>query len=185
MDKKPLLIIVNGFPATGKGSISRKIAEKFRLTLICVDELKEIIFDRVGNWDDVALFDKVAKSTYDLMYHVADRILSSRSSCILEAFFKAEMAEPKIKELILKYGCNFLQVHLKADGEIIAQRYRDRHDSGDRHLCHPREIAFEEFIKAGGKNKKVDISGVTLDIDTTDFNKVDLKYIYLEVKKLL
>lgn len=62
MKKVPTLIIVTGFPATGKTTLAKKLSEHFSLPLVYVDELKEMMFDRIGNWEDEKLFDSVSKA---------------------------------------------------------------------------------------------------------------------------
>lgn len=173
MNKKPLLIIITGFPATGKTTFAKKISADMKLPLVCVDELKEMMFDRIGNWEDERLFDSVSKTSYDLAYHIVGLMLSVGQSCVIEAFLRAEMAKPRIDELKRKYGFRIIQFQFNCDANELIHRYKSRHNSKERHPCHPGNIPEDEFRKLDGKSKSVEIEGETIFVDTTDFSKVD------------
>lgn len=180
--KKPTLIIISGFPATGKTTLAKKLSAHFSLPLVCVDDLKEIIFDRVGNWEDMKVFDSVGKVSYDLMYHTAGLMLSVGQSCIMEAFLRAEMAEPRIAKLKKEYNCRVLLFQLNCDANNLIERYESRYNSDERHPCHPGNIPREEFITLEGKSQPVRIDGETIAIDTTSFEKIDWSPIFKKVK---
>ena len=183
--QKPTLVIVTGLPATGKTILAKKLADHFKLPVIHVDQMKETIFDRIGNWEDADLYDKVSKASYDLMYQSAGKILSAGSSCIVDAHLRPDMAESKIAELKEKYGCNLFQIKLKASGQKIVDRYLERHKNAERHECHGNCVPQEEFIKLNGESKTVNIDGETIIIDTTDFSKVNWELIFSKTKENL
>jgi predicted kinase len=185
MKKSPLLIIISGFPGTGKTTLSRNISLRYNLPLVCADELKELMSDRIGKWDDFEIFDSVSKAAYDLVYHMTSLILSTGKSCIIEAFLLPEMAEPRIADLKKKYNCRIFQLQLRADAEKIIERYKRRHESGERHPCHPGNIPVDEFIEQKGKSKKVNVDGETILLDTTDFKKIDYAPLFNRLDKLL
>jgi ADP-ribose pyrophosphatase YjhB (NUDIX family) len=163
--------------------MAKKLATHFNFPIVSADQIKEMMFDRIGNWQDKKLFDLVGKASYDLMYHALSLILSTGQSCILEAFLKAEMAEPKIAELKKKYACEILQFQVNCDPLKIIERYENRHDSDERHPCHPRDIPKEDFIKLKGRNNLVKVDGETIILNTTDFEKVDWALIFQKVKE--
>jgi hypothetical protein len=165
--------------------LARKISTHFNLPLVCVDELKEMMFDRIGNWEDEKLFDSVSKASYDLMYHFIGLVLSAGQSCIIEAFLRFEMAEPRIAKLKEKYDCQILQFQLNTDANKLIERYENRHNSSERHPCHPGNIPKEEFIKLNGKSQKVKVNEETIVLDMTDFEKVDWSMIFNKVKEKL
>ncbi len=165
--------------------MARKISSRYNLPLVCADDLKEMMFDRIGKWEDFEIFDSISKAAYDLMYYATGLILSTGKSCIIEAYLRAEMAEPRIAKLKKEYDCNIIQFHLKADGHKIVKRYKRRQKSGERHPCHPGNIPVDEFIKQKGESKKVKIDGETILIDTTDFKKIDYKFIFSKLDKFL
>lgn len=185
MDKNPTLIIISGFPATGKTTLAKKLAEHFNLPLVCADELKEMMFDRIGNWGDKKLFDSVSKTAYDIMYYTIGLVLSAGRSCIMEAFLRAEMAEAKIAKLKEKYDCRIIQFQLNTNTNKLIERYESRHNSNERHPCHPGNIPKKEFIKLNGKSQVVKIDGETIALDTTDFSKIDWDMIFKKVEENL
>ena len=122
MKNNPKLIIISGFPGTGKTTLARKISSQYDLPLVCVDALKEMMFDRIGKWEDFEIFDSVSKAAYDLAYHSIGLILSAGKSCIFEAFLRSEMAEQRIAKLKKEYECQILQLQMKADPYIMIER---------------------------------------------------------------
>jgi predicted kinase len=185
MQKLPTLMIITGFPATGKTTLAKKLSEHFSLPLVCVDELKEMMFDRIGNWEDMELFDSVSKASYDLMYYTIGLMLSIGRSCIIEAFLRAEMAEPRIAKLKEQYNCRILLFQFNCDANKLIERYENRHNSNKRHPCHPENIPKDEFIMREGKSQPINIDGETVIIDTTDYKKIDWSNIFNKVKEFV
>lgn len=182
---KPTLIIISGFPATGKTTIAKKIAEKFQLPLITADDLKELMFDRISNWEDPKMFDSVSKASYDIMYHTVGKILSSGKSCMMEGFLLPKMAEPRIEKLKKELGCNLFQINFHCKSEVLIERYQKRAGTDERHPCHPENIPLDDFIKKNGKSDEVRIDGETYEADSTDFSKIDEEAIFEKVKEIL
>jgi hypothetical protein len=62
-----------------------------------------------------------------------------------------------------------------ADGEVHFQRFKKRAESGDRHPGHVETLNLEEFkpVLLRGRDEAMDIGGTVVEVDTTDFEKVD------------
>ncbi|MEI7425952.1 MAG: AAA family ATPase [Candidatus Moraniibacteriota bacterium] len=173
MHKKSLLIIISGLPAAGKTTLAEKISKKFNIPVVSCDQIKELIFDRVGRWDDTDIFDGVSNASYDLIYRIAENIMQVGGACILEAFFLSQLADLRISNIQKKYNCEVLQIYLESDIETLESRYKERFLSGERHSCHSPIAEISDVREKAILN----IAGETMIIDTTHigakkFNKV-------------
>lgn len=58
----------------------------------------------------------------------------------------------------------------------------ERVDNGDRHQGHVKKTSNKEirqgFVKANGKDKPLDVSGSTIELDTTDTKSIVYNRIY-------
>ncbi|MDR3559267.1 MAG: AAA family ATPase, partial [Candidatus Pacebacteria bacterium] len=173
MNKKPLLILISGVPATGKTTFAKKISSALKLPSFSADEIKELISDRISGRENVELFNRVASASYDILYCNLKNILEVGGSCVAEALFIKEYSESKIKGLQDKFSCRVIQIYLKGDEKIISERYDNRHLSGERHGSHVPTLALL-LKKYGGYDSLVEKSrlqvGETIEIDTTDFS---------------
>ena len=79
------LIVLNGFTCTGKTTLARSISDKYSIPSLSADSIKDIIIDTLGISEE--LFGKYSTLSYKLMYEVADEILRSNSSVIVEASY--------------------------------------------------------------------------------------------------
>ena len=68
---KQVLIIVSGPPASGKTTLSRRLAADLRLPLVQRDSFKEIMFDTLG-WQDRAWSQRLGGASYELLYYALD-----------------------------------------------------------------------------------------------------------------
>jgi predicted kinase len=181
---KPCLILVSGIPASGKTTIAEHISKELGYPTFILDKIKELISDRISGREDSILFDKIAKSSYDVLYYLLEEVLKSDNSCIAEAFFLSTVSEPRIKELKSKYDCKLIQVYLKCDFEIAKNRYVDRHNRGDRHKCHIPDMSKVVDEERIGQTK-LNCCDHTIELDTNDFTNIDYNNLYSEIKKFI
>lgn len=177
MAKKIIIIIITGYPGTGKTTLGKHLAQKFSLPFISKDGIKEILFDDLG-WKDREWSMKLGGASYDLMFYVAEALLACDRPFILETYF-SKVSEKEIDILKEKYKVLPLQIICDADAEIIKQRVRERFETGERHPGHVDHIRTNDLEKMiGEKYSKLQIDGKSIRIDTTDFARVDYLSIY-------
>ena len=188
MDKKPILILVAGIPASGKTTLSKKISSNFKLPLFSADEIKELISDNICGRENVELFSKVANASFNVFWRLIENNISAGISCIAEALFIIDFSESRIKKLQEKYDCYIIQIYLNCSEEIATKRYDKRHLGEERHSSHIPKMA-EVFKKYGGYENLVKISKMPIDdtmqISTNDFAKVETKEIYEKISSYL
>ena len=186
MRKKTILIIITGFPGTGKTTLGKKIASKFKLPFICKDDFKEILFDILGS-KDREWSKRIGMASYDILYHITEENLKANKSLIIETNFDPKFANKKIMELQLKYGFIPFQIRCIAEGSVLIQRFKDRANSSERHKGHCDGDNLDEWssVLKKGKIEPLEINGETFDLDTTYFKSIDYEVLFNAIKKVI
>lgn len=181
---KKLLIIVTGLPGTGKTTLAKKIAAKFKLPLISKDTIKEILFDELGA-QDRTWSKKVGKASYTLLYHFASLMLQNGQSLILESNFCATCDSPKFQKIESRYRCQVLQIICFARGEVLIERFKKRSQNKARHPGHVDSKNLAEFQPRLLKEKigPLKVKGPIIEIEMTDFKKIDYRNFFKKIEK--
>ena len=181
----PTLIIVTGAPGTGKTTLAQKLARDLRLPLIAKDAIKETLFDTLG-WQDRAWSKKLGGATYELMYNFAETLLAAGQSLILESNFQA-CALPRLRAWQTRYDLAFLQILLKCDSAILRERFKSRAADGERHPGHVDDVMSDQGIAAmlARSTASLDLDGILLEIDTTDFDTLNYQDLLCAVQRTL
>lgn len=171
---KVAVIIISGPPCTGKTTLSRFIVEQTGLPLVTKDNLKELLFDGLG-WQDRAWSRKLGGVSYDLLYHFIETLLIAKQSLIVESNFAPEIHTPKFLALQQKYPFDLYQLLCHTEGEVLLERLKKRATSGERHPGHQEHLQIEELKETllKGYYEPLAIGGKVLEVDTTDFTKIN------------
>lgn len=181
--RAPVLLIVNGHPATGKTTFARRLSEALGVPLYAKDDFKELLHDTFGAEDREASR-RLGRAAYSLFQHSARTLLASEQSLVLESNFDVGGSGPWIKELEERHSPVTVQVFLYAQSDVIVRRYSER--SEQRHAAHFDDVAVEELRRRlRDPYKPLDIRGVTLQFDTTDFGRFDTDDVVEQIMALL
>lgn len=183
---KNVLIIVTGLPGTGKTTLGKKIAEKFSLPFVCKDDFKEMLFDVLGS-KDREWSQKIGMASYDILYHVTGESLKANKSLIVETNFDPKFANKRIDELQKKYNFIPFQIRCITDGRILLKRFEERVNDQGRHAGHCDADSLEEWepILKKGKIEALKIKGEIMDINTTDFERLNHEELFDKIKEKL
>lgn len=171
------IIIFTGLPGTGKTTLSRKVADALSLPLIAKDDIKEIMYDKIG-WSDKAFSAKLAQATLGIMSYITEQHLKNNLPTILESNYSPKLASDDFRAWKDTYGCTIIQIVCRTDTGILAQRYFNRQHI-DRHPGHndngTPESYKTDFIRriANGEDQPLDVDGPIRIVDTTDFSKIN------------
>ncbi len=177
----PCLVLVNGFPGTGKTTVARKLAQHFGVALLSKDTFKELIFDTLG-WSDKEWSLKVSAASHRIIDYVIDEDLRVGHSLIIEANFKPPTDSERFRRFQDAHQARLVQVLCWAQGDVLFDRYWTRHVS-DRHPGHVEAATREEQRRglAAGKCEPLSIRGTTIELDTTDFDRIDYASLFAKV----
>ena len=168
----PLLIIVNGRPATGKTGLAGRLSTELGVPLFTKDAVKELLGDVVGAADRDAA-KTLGEASIALIVQHAEAVLATGSSAMVECPLIPELSVAPVREVQERTGCRVLQVFLTADPEVILERYGER----ERNEVHFDAEAREELEVSlrTAEVGPVPIDGETITLDTTDFDTVDIE----------
>lgn len=181
----PVLVIVSGPPGTGKTTIGRMIAAELKLPYIGKDDIKEILFETVG-WSDREWSKKLGAAAYELLFHLIGAELAAGRSFLVESNFRPTETTERFADLKERYRFHPVQVLVQTRGDVLFERYFRRETSGDRHPGHTGGAGtspggIKELL--GGKYEALPIGGDVIEVDTTDFNSLDLPAIVKRIRE--
>lgn len=174
---KSTIIFVMGHPASGKTTLSRKIADKLSLPLMSKDEtFKEPMFDEFQTtsreWSMM-----IGRVSYKMMANLIEQQLKAGYSLVIESTFKHKFDNPVFVDLQEKYNFKAIQVICQADADVLANRFMARISNGDRHAGHGHEdegLSLEDMIKnyvEKGEIEPFTLTGEVIEVNTNSFSE--------------
>ena len=181
---QPTIIIVTGRPAAGKSTLAKWLSQELRLPLVSKDTIREELFDLLG-WKDRKWAQKLGKASVEMMFYFARAELEVSHSIIMDNSFYPPVSNPRFQALKEQYDAESIQIVCDSDRETLFRRFRSRADAGKRHPGHGDQNVLEELYAnlAGTSSPILDIGGAVIEVDTTDFSKVDYQGILNRVKE--
>lgn len=82
---KPLVIIVNGLPGTGKTTLAKRLEQDLRLPLFSRDGIYETLYDAL-DCQSHGSPPLMAPASFTMLYAIASTLLSAGQSMIIEGF---------------------------------------------------------------------------------------------------
>lgn len=192
-------ILIAGMPASGKSTMAKAIAEKWKLPVISKDSIKELLFDNIG-FRSRAEKVSLGIASMEIMYYVAAQLMKAGQPFIMENNFE-NSSERGIKTLLKKYQYPALTITLTGDSKEIYRRFRERDISPDRHRghvvndCFPEKkehsseeikaasISYEAFVNSVEQRGFNDffVGNRQIKVDTTDFSKIDMEELFSQI----
>ncbi len=184
--KHPKLIILTGRPAAGKSTIGKRLSQDLKLPIISKDGIREVLLDQLG-CRDRPWAQLLGKAGIDLMFYFAHAEFDVGNSIILDNAFDPTLSRPGFQALKAEYNAESIQIVCNSDSETLFHRFKGRVESGNRHPGHREEDAFDHIreILSREESPVLDIGGEVIEVDTTDFEKIDYQAILEKINLFL
>ena len=182
----PTLIIVTGRPAAGKSTLAKWLSQELKFPLVSKDSIREELFDCLG-WKDRKWAQELGKASVDMMFYFANAELAVGHSIIMDNSFYPPVSNPRFQALKEQYHFESIQIVCDSDRETFFQRFKTHAETGNRHPGHGDQHVLEELYAylSDTSSHILDIGGSVIEVDTTDFAKVDYQEILKQVKGFL
>lgn len=184
--KCPCVIIVTGKPAAGKSTLANWLSKELKLPLVSKDPIREVLFERLG-WKDGPWAQLLGRASVDMMFYFAQAELAIGRSIIVDNSFHPGMSNHRFQVLKTEYHADSIQIVCSSDRDTLFERFRTRAETGNRHPGHGDNEVLNELYKNLENDHPLvlDIGGQVIEVDTTDFDKIDYEAILAQVKLFL
>ena len=184
---KPLLIIVNGLPASGKTTLAKWLSANLQLPVFSRDIFYETLYDALEcqNNDCPPL---LGVASFKLLYTITSTILAAGNPLIVEGFFG--LPELRSAEFMqIQQVCNFesFQIICKTDGQVLLERFLARCKTTERHNGHQDlewlEQNRERMLQ--GELAPLTLGGQLVEFDTTNPLSYDYANLVRQIRLFL
>ena len=178
------LILILGDLAAGKSTTADILSEKYKITAIKKDTIKEILGDTIGfaNREENL---RLSRATFEIMLHIFDRTSLTGGDLILESNFR-EAELDALTYLAQARGYSILSLLLTADTEVLYKRYLERLKKG-RHAVHQSAgfDSYEGFVAYVCAQRKAPNLGEVVKIDATSFDYQESPELFASIERFL
>jgi predicted kinase len=95
------LILVTGLPGTGKSTLARALASRYRVPIVAKDTIKEPLLDVIGAADRAASRN-LSDASFAVMFSLARACLAAGTDLLLEGNFRPGEHESAVEALIVE-----------------------------------------------------------------------------------
>jgi predicted kinase len=158
------LLIVTGLPATGKSTLARRLAARYRLPLLAKDAIKESLLDETGAVDSLRSR-KLSDASFRMLFAELRQLAAADIDVVLEGNFRAGQHEAPLRALP---SARIAQVLCRVDEAERLRRIGARTGDPGRHPAHgdataPRESSTDSFLDLPGERLLLDTGTASTD----------------------
>ncbi len=178
---KPVVILINGMPGTGKSTLAAKLHDDLQLPLMSKDGLKEYFYEVLG----VATREEsraVGAACLDMVYALTREYTSQGLSLIIESPMFYRFAKPEFEDILEETDITFVEVHCRTNKDIRRDRMAYRRQHENRHAIHIlTETVLSEADPEPSEYEPLGL-GTLFEIDTTNFGDDHYAKLLNEIK---
>lgn len=132
---RKVLILLAGYPATGKSTFCRSLLGRYPdIPVVVPDDIKETLWDEVG-FDSAQEKEELDRQMWVCYYARIESLMGSGTPIITDYPF-SDKQKPTLTELVRKHGYHPVTVRFVGDLDEIYRRSLARDLSQERHLGH-------------------------------------------------
>ncbi len=173
-------IVIQGAPGVGKTTLARRLARDLGIKLIVKDDIKELLFETLGQPVDKTESEAYGRSAIRAMYATMDELIKVGQQVMIEAPLLPAYA-PRDIERIMPLG-EVLQVHVYCDPVVHEQRFLRRVASGERHDGHGDTVI--DPVATQERNSAI-MGMATIVVDTTNFTDADYQKLLEKIQHVM
>jgi predicted kinase len=129
------VLLLTGVPASGKTQLSARLADHYGACRCSKDEIKELLFDTLGQ-GDAGWSRRLSDASFALLFAYAPRLLCPERLLLLEGNFRPGSHEAPLAALVAGGAAAPAQVLCQADAATRAARLARRAADPQRHPAH-------------------------------------------------
>lgn len=175
------LILIGGVLAGGKSTFSHIVGERFGISVVNKDRVKEILGDNIktANREENK---KLSVIAFELMSYLAE---GEGDALILESNFK-DYELNELKEKCNASGCDVLSLFLDGDDAILHARFLKRLGE-NRHPVHKSQdfSRLEDFTATLNELRAAEYFGELVRVDCSDFSYQSDEALFDKIKVFL
>ena len=175
------LILIGGVLAGGKSTFSHIVGERFGISVVNKDRLKEILGDNIStaNREENK---KLSVIAFELMSYLAE---GEGDALILESNFK-DYELSALQRKCADNGCDVLSLFLEGDDAVLHNRFIKRL-SENRHPVHKSQdfTRLEDFRSTLNELRDAKYFGQVIRVDCTDFSYQTDEGLFESIKAFL
>ena len=124
--RKPLIIIFVGIPASGKTTLTEKLAEKFPLTVLSEEKMTSFLSPRA------TIFKRNSEEVFKLAVKTIERLVKLGKACIYDANVKRKEQRGLIKQTVEASGGSYLLIYTNCPREGCYSRLQKQNLAVER-----------------------------------------------------
>jgi predicted kinase len=182
---KPLLIIVNGLPGSGKTTLAQRLGTDTKLPVFSRDGIYEKLYDALDCTSN-GIPSLLGSASFSFLYFVTGKVLATGQSAIVEAFFgRPDLRTAELLDLQRTHDFEPFQILCKADGNVLLERFQARMKSEFRHQSHDDQAWIEtnKEMLLRGQLAHLSLDGQSIEINTNNSHSVDYEVLLQLVRR--
>jgi len=156
------LILITGLPGTGKSTLARQIASRYRFALIAKDAIKEAAMDVLG-WD-AAQSRMLSDVSFAVLFALSRQFLAAGLRVVLEGNFRAGEHEAALRAARSAAGPSVIQILCRVDEAERRARISSRKSDPANH---PGHRAAAQMARVAACDAFLELPGERLLFDST------------------